>query len=154
MPKGTHALPSLLWHEGYGGWLVTVFFLGWPPALLGFQAQGCGRSQYHREVGRADYSDHSNWQLHPYRSGPRPGGHPCLSPTPKTQSIGNSFWLSLQNTPRIQRFPHLHCSHPSPSQHATHLNYVSDILSGSMISPFYSSVHTGAVVTVQNSILM
>lgn len=108
--------------------------------------------KYHREVGRAGGRRPFiviavTGKRHPYSSGHRPEGHPWLSPAPKIQSINNSFWLYLQNTPRIQRSRHLRCSHPSPSQHITHLYYVNAILSGPMTSPSSPSVHTGARVT-------
>lgn len=114
--------------------------------------------KYHREVGRAGRRKAFivfavNGKLHLYSLGHRPSGHPWLFYT-HIQSIHDSFWLSLQNIPRIQCSHHRHCSHPSPSPRITHLGYIKDILTGSVLLPFDPTVHTGARVTVENSILM
>lgn len=111
--------------------------------------------KYRREVGRAGRRKAFivvavNGKLHLYSLGHRPSGHPWLF----LQSIHDSFWLSLQNIPKIQCSHHLHCSRPGPSPHITHLGYIKDILTGSVLLPFDRTVHAGARVTVQNSILM
>ena len=148
MPKSTCSPSSLLRHKGCGGWHMAL-----SSSSPGLQLCSASKCRGHHRSQKPQRSGESSQRkaflvisvtgkLHPYSLGHRPEGHPWLSPTPKIQSIDNSFWLYLQSTPRIQCSHHLHCSHPSQSRPTTHLNYVNDILTGSMISPFCSSVPT------------
>lgn len=160
-PKSTCSASSLLPLKGYGGWHVALS----SPSSPGLQLCSASKCRGHHRSQKPQRSGESRrrkaflviavtGKLHPYSLGHRPEGHPWLSPTPKIQSIDNSFWLYLQSTLRILCSHHLHRSHPSPSRPITHLNYVNDILTWSMISLFCPSVHTGASLTAHNSILM
>lgn len=133
--------------------------LGRQPCLAS-KHKGCHRSQIPQQSGEGRWEKRfhcisskgqtPSLQLRSQAIGPSL----TLSPTPPIQLINDSFWFYLQDIPRMQCSQHLRHSHSSPSPHVSHLDYVNDILSGSMVLPFCPMVHTGLRVTVQNSTLM